>query len=82
MATEQNHATTSRNLAGEFPQPVSPWENRGLLWAEVVATAAFAIWLLIGGLVPEEIARVEAGAGAQTAPSTISISVAATEMKP
>lgn len=82
MAIEQNHATIPRNLPGDFPQPVSPWESRGLLWAEVLATVTFAVWLLVGGLVPEEIARGEAGARAQTAPSAMSVSVAATEVKP
>lgn len=82
MAIEQNHATIPWNLPGDFPQPVSPWESRGLLWAEVLATVTFAVWLLVGGLVPEEIARGEPGTRAQTAPSAMSVSVAATEVKP
>lgn len=34
--------------AGEFPQPTSPWESRGLLYAEVVlALAVLALVLFV-----------------------------------
>lgn len=33
--------------AGEFPQPTSPWESRGLLYAEVVGVAVFLAAMLL-----------------------------------
>lgn len=35
VTTQPPPATPGRRPAGEFPQPVSPWESPGLLYAEV-----------------------------------------------
>lgn len=45
-------ATNGRRPAGEFPQPVSPWESRGLLYAEVAGALVVLSLVLVNSMDP------------------------------
>lgn len=82
MDSESNQAHGNRRLSGEFPQPVSPWESRSLLLAEVLVATAFAGWLLAGGLVPEDTVRVETGAPQQVVEPMTEVAIATRQAHP
>lgn len=82
MDPESNQTNGKRRLSGDFPQPVSPWESRSLLLAELLVTLAFAGWLLAGGLLPEDIAQVETGAPQQVVEPATRVAITATQAQP
>lgn len=82
MDSESNQAHGNRRLSGEFPQPISPWESRGLLLAEVLVAAVVAGWLLAGGLVPEGMARVETGAPQQVVEPMTRVAITVAQAHP
>lgn len=45
-------ATPGRRPAGEFPQPVSPWESPGLLYAEVAGALVVLALVLANSMEP------------------------------
>lgn len=52
MTTQPPPATSVRRPAGEFPQPVSPWESRGLLYAEVAGALVVLALVLANSMDP------------------------------
>lgn len=52
MTTQPAPATSGHRPAGEFPQPVSPWESRGLLYAEVAAALVVLAMVLANSMHP------------------------------
>lgn len=52
MTTQPPPATSGRRPAGEFPQPVSPWESRGLLYAEVAGALVVLAMVLANSMAP------------------------------
>ena len=52
MTIQPPPATPGRRPAGEFPQPVSPWESRGLLYAEVVGALLVLAMVLANSMDP------------------------------
>lgn len=74
MTTQPPPATSARRPAGEFPQPVSPWESRGLLYAEVVGALVVLSMVLANsmdpGFWPARATEVHTQAQVQVAPAT------------
>jgi hypothetical protein len=56
-----------RPPAGEFPQPTSPWESRGLLYAEVAG--ALAVLAMVLFIDTRDLGRQPEPAAAQAAQS-------------
>ena len=52
MTTQPPPANPARRPAGEFPQPVSPWESRGLLYAEVAGALVVLAMVLANSMDP------------------------------
>lgn len=71
---------SGRPAAGEFPQPVSPWESRGLLFAEVVGALAVLALVLANSMDPGfwQVPDGAAQATAQAAPVATSLSTVET----
>jgi len=52
VTTQPPPANPARRPAGEFPQPVSPWESRGLLYAEVAGALVVLAMVLANSMDP------------------------------
>ncbi len=70
MTTQPPPATSGRRPAGEFPQPVSPWESRGLLYAEVAGALVVLALVLANSMEPGFWRAQTPGVQAQAAPAT------------
>ncbi|CAN7527538.1 hypothetical protein LJR066_003557 [Acidovorax sp. LjRoot66] len=74
MTTQTPPARTSHGPAGEFPQPVSPWESRGLLYAEVATALVVLAMVLANSMDPgfwqSKGAQVQANAAPDTTLAT------------
>lgn len=70
MTTQPPPATLGRRPAGEFPQPVSPWESRGLLYAEVMGALVVLAMVLANSTDPGFWRDKATEVQAQAAPAT------------
>lgn len=74
MTTQPPPATSGRRPAGEFPQPVSPWESRGLLYAEVAGALVVLAMVLANSMDPSfwpaTASEVQVQGQAQVVPAT------------
>lgn len=72
MTTQPPPATSARRPAGEFPQPVSPWESRGLLYAEVAGALVVLALVLVNSMDPGFLPAMAGSVQAQvqSAPAT------------
>lgn len=81
MTTQPPPATSGRRPAGEFPQPVSPWESRGLLYAEVAGALVVLAMVLANSMDPNFWTPQASGVQAQVqvAPTTTLATTASSE---
>ena len=70
MTTQPPPTASGRRPAGEFPQPVSPWESRGLLYAEVAGALVVLALVLANSMEPGFWRSQTPGGQAQVAPAT------------
>ena len=77
MTTQPPPATSGHRPAGEFPQPVSPWESRGLLYAEVAGALIVLAMVLANSMEPGFWRDQAKEVQAQAAPAATLATVAA-----
>ncbi|MES2609142.1 MAG: hypothetical protein V4679_02825 [Pseudomonadota bacterium] len=78
MTTQPPPATSGRRPAGEFPQPVSPWESRGLLYAEVAGALVVLAMVLANSMEPGFWQARATDVAVQTAPAATALVTAGT----